>query len=561
MLETRATTAASLLLASMLLAGNVYAAAATGRITEAEAQFHAMAGEMAAGRAMPETAAEEFLKALDYAPNAEMAARATAYALAAKREDLALLGARKWLAADSTALDPREVIASLSLKAGATAEALAQCQAIVQGHPGGEADGYRHVALLLSQDKSSAPAALALMKTLAAQRPQLAGAQRALSLLAFRFDDLPLAEKAARDALRLAPNERESTLLLVGALVRKGDTAGAEATFEALAQAQKDPNDLRLGYARLLIDGEQRVLAKEQLGKVLKTDARNADAHFAYGLLLLDERKWADAEGHFTELLNVPEREADAAYYLGRVAEQRKQYAAALAWYEKVNGGTQTLEAFLHRAQVLAQLGRLPEAREMLATLREQYPPLTARLIATEADLLAQQDDTAAAIALYDGALKSTPDDSNLLYGRSLVYEKAKRIDLAEKDLRLAIAKDASDARALNALGYLLTPYNARLDEAAKLIARAREITPNDPAVLDSWGWVQVRQGKVREGLPHLQRAYELFPDAEVAAHLGEAWWLLGEREKARAVWDAASRDDAGHKVLRETMQRLLGSK
>lgn len=566
MLESSAPrAAASFALTLLLLWAAAYATAARAaaeplpslRSPQAQAQFHVLAGEMAAGRQMPEVAAQEFLRALEFANDAELAARATAMALAAKREDLALTGARKWLAADGSSLEAREVLARLSLRSGNAAEALVQCEAIVKGHPGGEADGYRHVALLLSQDKDTAAAALGLLKQLAAQRPQLAGAQRALALLAFRFDDAALTEKAAREALRLSPGDREASLLLVGALVKKGDVAGADGVFENLVRDQKKPADLRMGYAKLLIDAGQQAQAKTQLGVVLKAEPANADAHFALALLLLDERRLDDAEPHLTGLLDNPERRHDAAYYLGRLAELRRRPDVALSWYEKVQAGNQTFDAYLRRARLLATLHRVPEARELLALLREQFPPLGSRLYAAEGELLSQQGAYAEALQVYDAALTESPDDPELLYVRALLHEKMKRVDLAEADLRRILANDGNDARALNALGYMLTVHSSRYEEASKLIARAYELNPDDPAILDSLGWVLFKQGKPREALPHLQRAHERFPDAEVAAHLGEVLWSLGEKQRARAVWDAALRSEPEHPVLRETVQRL----
>lgn len=568
MLESRAPrAAASFAIPLLLLWATAYATAAQAateplaslRSPQAQAQFHVLAGEMAAGRQMPEVAAQEFLRALEFTADADLAARATAMALAAKREDLALVAARKWLAADSTALEAREVLARLNLRAGNSAEALSQCAAIIAGHPGGEADGYRHVALLLAQDKETSSSALALLKQLAAEKPQLAAAQRALALLAFRFNDAALTEKAAREALRLAPGDREATLLLVGALVKKGDTAGADSVFETLLRDQKKPSDLRMGYAKLLIDADQRAQAKTQLGLVLKAEPANPDAHFALALLLLDERKLDESEPHLTGLLDNSERRHDAAYYLGRLAELRKQPEVALGWYERVQAGNQTFDAYLRRARLLAELRRVPEARELLGTLREQFPALTNRLFAAEGELLSQQGSYADALQIYDGALADSPDDAELLYARALLHERMLHVDLAEADLRKLISLDSNDSRALNALGYMLTVHSSRYDEAAKLITKASELSPNDPAVLDSLGWVLFKQGKPREALPHLVRAYELFQDSEVAAHLGEVLWVLGDKERARALWESALRKDPEHPVLRDTVQRLSG--
>jgi tetratricopeptide (TPR) repeat protein len=523
----------------------------------AQAQYHVMAGEMAAGRQMHEAAAEEFLKALNFTPDAALAARATAFALAARRDDLALSAAQQWLKIERSSVDAREVILRLSLKSGDLAEARAQCEAIIQGHPGGPDDGLRTVALLLGQDRNVAATALGLMKSLVADRPNSAAAQRALSLLAFRFKDLSLTEKAAREALRLAPAERESTLLLVAALAGRGDIPAADAAMAPLL-AQKNSLDLRLGYAKLLIDAGQRPAAKEQLRQVLKVSPANGDANLALGLLLLDDRAPAEAEKHFLALSENPDRKADAAYYLGRIAEIRQQPGTALAWYEKVTSGSQVLDSYVRRARVLALLKRLPEARALLGTLREQYPPLTSRLIATEGELLVQEGVLIEALTLYDTALKANPDDTELLYARALLHERMNRFDLSEADLRTSITLDGDDARALNALGYLLTTRTTRFEEAAKLIAKAQALSPNDPAILDSMGWVQFKLGKPKDALPWLEKAYAQFPDPEVAAHLGEVLWHLGEKDRARTVLDAARAENGNHPVLHETLQRLM---
>ena len=526
---------------------------------QAQAQFHVMAGEMAAGRQLPEAAAEEFLQALAFAPDAALAARATAFAVAAKRDDLALKAAQQWLAIESSAMEAREVIAQISLKTANVAEAKTQCVAIIEGHPGGQDEGLRYVALLLAQDKNTSVPALGLMKSLAAERPLSAAAQRALALLAFRFDDIATTEKSAREALRLAPQERESTLLLVAALVKRGDLNGAEQAIAPLL-AGKDSNDLRLGFAKLLIDADQRIAAKAQINQVLKLDANSGDAHLALGLLLLDERQPELAEPHFTTLLENPQRKSDAAYYLGRIAEIRQQPGSALAWYEKVTSGSQVLDSLVRRARVLVMLKRMPEARQLLAALREQYPPLNSRLLATEGELLVQDNALLEALNLYDSALNQQPDDADLVYARSLLHERMNRFDLAEADLRKLIALNADDARALNALGYLLTLHTSRFEEAGKLISRAYVLEPNDPAILDSMGWVQFKQGKPKEALPLLEKAHKLFPDAEVAAHLGEVLWVLGEKERARTLLDAAAKQDGSNRVLRDTVQRLLNT-
>ncbi len=220
---------------------------------EAQAQYHVMAGELAAGREQPLLAAEEFLQALDFVPDAALASRATMLALSADNNALALVTARKWIKLDSTSLEAREVIVRLALRAGHSDEAYEQGLAIVKDHPGGPTDGFRHVSSLLAQETENGAAALALMERLVASQPKRAGAWHAQGLLALRFNDIDRAERSAREALRLDPKSKEAPLLLTGVLVRKGDIAAAEQILEAQARNNPIEADVRIGYARILI--------------------------------------------------------------------------------------------------------------------------------------------------------------------------------------------------------------------------------------------------------------------------------------------------------------------
>jgi Flp pilus assembly protein TadD len=157
----------------------------------------------------------------------------------------------------------------------------------------------------------------------------------------------------------------------------------------------------------------------------------------------------------------------------------------------------------------------------------------------------------------YDQALREHPAEPDLLYGRSLVHERLQDVGAAEADLRRILQDDADDARAMNALGYMLTVHTERLDEARKLIKRALELSPDDAAVIDSMGWVEFRQGRPHEALALLEKAFSKNQDPEIAAHLGEVLWTLGRRDQARAIWEAALTRDPEHRVLRDTVDRL----
>lgn len=526
---------------------------------EKQLQMRILTGELAAGRGQPDVAAREFLEALKLADDAELAQRTTSLALSARDETLALAAAQRWQELEPNEADPREVILRLSLNRNDNTEAYKQAEAIVEGNAGGIEDGFGQIALILSQTapEQSAPV-IALTQQLAARWPKKAAGPHAVGLVALRFNELAIADEAAQQALKLAPGSRDEELLLAGVRVRQGRVDESDAIIDTLAKRDKNASELRLGYAKLLLESGAREPARVQLLKVADSDAKNQDARYALGVLAFNDRNLDEAERWFRPLVAGGERAADAAFQMGRIAEQRKRYDDALSYYARVGNGPQALDAQVRRAAVLALAGRLDEARTLMADLREQFPQVEDRLLQAEAEMLSDANRLGDALALYDNALKADPANADLLYGRSLVHERQKRIDLAEQDLREILKSNADDSRALNALGYMLVVHKpSRLKEARKLIERANELQPGDAAIMDSLGWVQFKQGDRAAAREQLQQAYNKFPDAEIAAHLGEVLWSLGDKVGARKVWQQALENDPGHSALQETMQRL----
>ena len=547
------------LAAALLLATTSCASAGEPRFSspQAQAQYHVMVGEMAAQRRQPELAAQEFLKGLEIQPDPELAMRAASLALSARNEPLALQAAKRWQELAPDEADPREAVARLALRAGKRDETLKQCEALIRGHAGGPEEGFRQVAQVLAQESTRKDDGLAIMEQLRSKWPELAGAWHAQSLLALRFGNVELAERSAREALRLSAGSRETLLLLTGVLVKKGDIAGADAAMAELLKGGGDPAELRMGYARLLLESEQIDAAHREFAAALAAKPDAHEARFALGLLELERENMDGAEPHFRALLAAPDFKQRGAYYLGRIEEVRKHPAQALTWYEQVTEGDQAVEAVTRRAIALGKLGKLADGRRLMADMRRELPMYATRFYLAEGELLLEAEAGGEALALYDHALKESPGEKDLLYGRSLVHERLKNVGAAEADLRSIIAADNDDARAMNALGYMLTVHTQRLDEARKLVTRALEITPDDAAVIDSMGWIEFRQGRHREARTLLEKAFGKVKDPEIAAHLGEVLWTLGERDRARAVWQAALTRDPEHRVLRDTVQRL----
>ena len=138
-----------------------------------------------------------------------------------------------------------------------------------------------------------------------------------------------------------------------------------------------------------------------------------------------------------------------------------------------------------------------------------------------------------------------------------MAAERADHLDIMEELLQRLIKLNPDAGHAYNALGYSMADRGVRLPEAKTLIEKAVQLSPDDAYIQDSLGWVHFRMGNVREARKILEAAYKKRPDAEIAAHLGEVLWTLGERDSARRVWREGIRLDADNETLKKTLKRF----
>jgi tetratricopeptide (TPR) repeat protein len=524
---------------------------------EARWAYFVLVGETAAMRQQPGLAAAALVEALSIRADGEIAARATAYAIAADDMEVAARAAEAWQAAEPEAAAPREVLLRVYLRNDRREDALRQARLMANNHPGERGEGLRVLALALAQEPEHNEAALWVFESIVADTPDDPAAHYALGLLALRLDELGVAERAGRRAITLAPDQSEYALLLAGTMIRSGELEESEIAMAPALAASGDRASLRIGYARLLIDSGYNDAARVQMKRALEHDPANAEARQMLGLLAIED---GDNEGAYEQFLTLYERgqrREEAAYYLGRLSEEAGDIEAARGWYEKAVAGARSLDAIARLANAEAQLGDIVTARERLRDLRRAQSGMASAVYAIEGQMLYSVGEYSAAQDVFSTALSMFPYDNDLRYGHALTLEQLDRVADAETELRRILADDPDDPRALNALGYVLTLHTDRYDEAEALIARALQFEPDDPAILDSMGWVAFKKGDLERALEYLSTAHASFPDPEVAAHYGEVLWVLGRREEAREVWREALETSPDHSVLRETVDRL----
>jgi Flp pilus assembly protein TadD len=138
-----------------------------------------------------------------------------------------------------------------------------------------------------------------------------------------------------------------------------------------------------------------------------------------------------------------------------------------------------------------------------------------------------------------------------------MAAEKVDRFDGVESNLRKVIQLKPDYAHAYNALGYTFADRNTRLDEAYSLVEQALKLAPDDPFIMDSMGWVLFRMSQNDAAITFLKRAFEIRPDAEIAAHLGEVLWATGRQDEAKKVWASALKDNPANEVLSSTVKKF----
>jgi tetratricopeptide (TPR) repeat protein len=344
--------------------------------------------------------------------------------------------------------------------------------------------------------------------------------------------------------------------------------AAANDVMPLLEQAMqgKVPPELRLGYARTLINQSQNLAALGELARLNTEHADFADGWLVHGLMLQDMGKPQEATHRLQRYISLVEAAqntevasglSEALMALAQIAQRQGQLAQAQQWLAQVPANADPIKLASRRADLLAQQGRLEEARQVLTDIRTSTPEQAIRKILVQSHWLREHKQAESAYALVKQALSEQANNTDLMSELALVSERLKRYDEMESLLRELIQRKPDDPHAFNALGYSLADRNLRLPEARQLITQALQLAPHDAYIQDSLGWVAFRQGQFQEALQILQAAYRAKPDAEIAAHLGEVLWVMGQTREAAAIWREGLMLKADNDTLLETLKRF----
>ena len=522
---------------------------------EGEALYQILRGELAGKQGDMRSAADAYLKASRKSDDPRVARRAAQIALYANRENDALEAAKRWRALSPGDPDPLDVLGLIYFRQGQFDKALEEFRAAVAASKGKTGHALGRVVALLGQEDNQSKA-VELYSRLVAGYPEDADAYFTLAQFALQASEPRTAITAAEHALSLKPGWKDAQELRAKALLAANRGEDALKALAALVKAHPKDHELRFEYARALLTLSHQDQALEQFHVLLKQGAHDPRVTYAVGLLTLEAGYPERAKPYFEQLIKQGHEPNAAAYFLGRIAEDAKNYATATKWYRKTRGQYRE-RAQLRLAVVLAEQGKLTEARQALAGLRARKPQAAVQAYLVESEILRRADKPEQAFDVLGHALKDHPQDGDLLYGRAMIAVNLGRLGIAEKDLRAIISEDPDNAQALNALGYTLVDMTDRVQEGAELIRRAFAQEPDSAPIIDSMGWAEYKLGRPEKALPYLRKAYDKEKDPEIAAHLGEVLWVLGRHKAAQAVWDEGLKQAPENESIHKAMQRL----
>ncbi len=518
--------------------------------------FKLLMAEIAGHRGLLDVSVENYLDLARTTRDHRIVERAARIAVYARNDAAALAAARLWVELDPRNPDPHQVLAVMKLRSGDLERAASHLQDIFAYSEGEVDEKLWMIANLLGSEKDK-EAVLDVMEKLVASQDNSPDAMYAFAHVAAKLEDLQRSRELLEATLALAPDNVNVALSYISILQRMGREQEALAWLEAeLPQREGDDFNLRMAYARLLMEFRMYDKALDQFELLVAREPENTDVLYALGLLYLQHNRLDDSEALFRKL-SVQEYLTDTAnYYLGRIAEEKRLYDEAGDWYQGVHKGEHYFDAQIRLAMLLAKNGKVNEARTHLGTIRAQSEQQQRLIIQAEGELLLEVELYEEAVAVYSAALEDKYD-ADLLYARAMAAEKTGNLELLEADLRTILKHEPDHAQALNALGYTLADATDRHAEAYELIKKALDLRPADFYILDSMGWVLYRLGRLDEAIDYLRKALNIRKDPEIAAHLGEVLWVRGEREQAKEVWEAALQQTPEDTRLLDVIERF----
>ena len=525
---------------------------------QSELMYEVLVGELSGQFGDVGQALEHYVNAAQLTDDPSVAERATRIAMFAKDWPAGIKAATRWSELTGENLEISQILGVLELRSGNIDGAVPHFEKIMLAADDSPAKGYSIIGAVLAREPDS-ESSLKLLEILVNKHFENPYGHLTLASLAFQAQDFQRTIDESEIALGFKPDLIEARAMRAQALMNLDETDQALAEMKIIVEEEPGNREMRTAYSRMLIGAERYDEAIDEFEALLIENPNDGELIYRLGLLYLQQEEYAKAKVKFKRLVDRKQRVDESHYYIGRTDEEQKNFSEAIAEFEKVQQGEYYIDAKARIASIYVERDGIGKAQTYLKELRGglSTPEAIIEVYLIEGQLLHDEELYVAAMDLYSEGLQEFPGHSDLLYARALMAEEIDRIDLLEADLKAILSEDPENASALNALGYTLADHNTRVDEALGYIKKALEIRPDDPAVMDSMGWVHFRLGNYAEAETYLRKAFGILEDAEIAGHLVELLWAQGNYDEAKKVMSDMLERYPEDEYILELKQRL----
>ena len=320
---------------------------------------------------------------------------------------------------------------------------------------------------------------------------------------------------------KLSPIWEKPKLLLARALLLSGKNEEAVSYLAHMIGDQINPSsDSRLELALAYMSSDRLDDALGQVSQILLERNSEYSALRLMAIINFRLEHYDSASKDFNELLEKDMFRMDSLFYLARISEQKSNFSDALKYYSMVTSGVNTVYSQRKVVSLLLSMNQVSEAKNHLKDFGQKHPKYMNEMLQIESNLYSELDEYEEALVLSEKLVLYYPKNTGYQLKRANLLLELDRKNEALEAYSAIVKNSPKDPNALNAYGYVLTNYSNNYKKAYKLIKKAIKLDPDNPAIIDSYGWILYRMGKYEEAEEELNKAYQLYKDPEIAFHL-----------------------------------------
>jgi tetratricopeptide (TPR) repeat protein len=372
------------------------------------------------------------------------------------------------------------------------------------------------------------------------------------------------AAEAFKKALEGEPDNPRLQKALANDLMLSDQMEEALSLFQKLGADEPTDVQLKLRVAEIYRVKHDYAMAAEALKKAKAINPQDMEVRYEEVRLLEAQSKYTEA---ITLLKGLVEETNKPKYSAGESAARATLLEELGSLYRSTNQYTEAVDTY-RKAAALSKEDSPSISLQIIDTYRaaKNTEGIRKEVDAAAADMrtrMAGKADTASLLMLAsvyekgkfytkeaevldeaEKAAGSAKEKMSVYFMRGAMWERQKKVDLAEAQFRKVLAIDPEHAGALNYLGYMLVDHGMRVEEATQMIKKALEIEPDNGAYLDSLGWAYYQQGKFDEAEGLLVKAIDkIVQDPTVHDHLADVYFKLGKIKDAIAQWQLSLKD------------------